>query len=233
MADLSRLIDVISDYAQTITGDYDIGDVLYRLTDQIVEVLGLDGAGVSLGDADGSLQFISATDDRVVRIEQQQISSGEGPCHDAYITGQLVTSPDLEVEDRWPAYRPVALDQGCAAVAGIPMTANDQGIGAVNLYMQRPRQWEETDLKVAQALANMATGYIKGVRLRSAAESLSRHLQHALDSRVVIEQAKGILAERFKQPPHEVFDQLRHHARTNRTSIHAVARGIVEGTLDL
>lgn len=93
MAEFSTLLRVFNDYSQTITGDYDIGEVLYRLTDQATEVLKLDGAGVSLADTDGRLQFVSATDERVVRIEEQQILTGQGSCQDASASGKRWCAP--------------------------------------------------------------------------------------------------------------------------------------------
>lgn len=232
MTDYSSLVDAFADYARTITGRYEIGDVLYRLTDQVVEILPVDGAGVSLGEGD-QLQFVTATDERVVHVEQRQISAGQGPCHDAFTTGQQVVATDLREEHRWPDYVPLALEQGCQAVAGIPMLAADQRIGALNLYSHAPRAWNDDALDIAQILADMASGYIVNARVLSEAARTTQQLQHALESRIIVEQAKGILAERHGVDPATAFDFLRKHARAENTKVHDIARAIVDGTLHL
>ena len=233
MADLAHLLDVFSEYAHTLTGQYEISVVLDRLMVQTAEVLELDGAGVFLDREGGGLQFMSATDDGVARIEKAQIDVGEGPCHDAFTSGEANSSNNLNEESRWPNYRVVALGQGCRAVAGLPMRANRSHIGAINLYMRTPRDWSDQDVKIGQTLANMAAGYLKNIELRNAAEDMNGRLQHALDSRIIIEQAKGILAERTGLSPVEAYEQIRRHARNSNQKIHAVADQIVAGTLDI
>lgn len=206
---------------------------MYRLTDQATEVLKLDGAGVSLADTDGRLQFVSATDERVVRIEEQQILTGQGPCQDAFASGQKVVCADLNSEDRWPDYRGEALTEGCQAVAGIPMFAHDTGIGALNIYKNQPRVWSAEDLQVAQVLAQMATGYVKNLRLLTESQQMSTQLTHALQSRIIIEQAKGVIAEREAITPHDAFERIRHHSRGRQLRVHDVARAVVERVLRL
>jgi GAF domain-containing protein len=233
MTDQQALIRAFADYARTISGRYDISDVLYRLTDQVQEVLDIDGAGVSLGNADGGLRFVTATDERISHVEERQVTAGQGPCHDAFVSGDRVTSADLAAEKRWPAYTSEALSHDCRAVAGIPMLAGGQRLGALNLYVRRPREWPADELDIAQVLADMATGYIINARTLSETEQVSAQLQHALDSRIVIEQAKGILAERHRIDPATAFDRLRRYSRSHNRKVHDVARAIVEGTLRL
>jgi GAF domain-containing protein len=233
MTDQQALIRAFADYARTISARYDIGDVLYRLTDQVVEVLDVDGAGVSLGDADGALRFVTATDEGIMRIEEQQVTLGEGPCHDAFTSGDRVTSADLTAEDRWPGYTGEALTQGCRAVAGIPMLAGEQRVGALNLYVRRAREWPADELDIAQVLADMATGYIINVRTLSESERTTAQLQHALDSRVLVEQAKGILAERHGIATAAAFERLRAHARERNSKVHDVAQAVIDGSVRL
>lgn len=114
MTDQSALKRAFSDYARTIARSYEIGDALYRLTDQVVEVLDIDGAGVSLTEADATLEFVTATDERATRVEKHQIESREGPCHDAFTSGERVTVADLQVDERWPRF---PADRGLAGHA--------------------------------------------------------------------------------------------------------------------
>lgn len=236
MADDADVLRVLMDYVRITGGHYEVGEVLYSLVDHLVDALGVDGAGVCLADADGRLEFVAASDQHVVTIERQQVAVAEGPCHDAHRDGQVVTVADLERHDAWPCYRPVALAEGCRAVAGIPLVSGDTCIGALNLYRSEPTDWDARDLEIASVLALTATGYIVNARTvaqAAQATQLSDQLQHALQSRVVIEQAKGILAERHGLVPAHAFTHLRAHARSSRTSIHAIAAAVVGGDLDI
>ena len=220
------------DYARTLSRRYDIGEVLYRLTDQVVEILDVDGAGVSLADQ-GALRFVTASDEDIAAIEEQQVALSQGPCHDAYASGDRVTAADLRVEERWPDYVPVAVERGCRAVAGSPMHAGEHRVGALNLYVRRPREWPADELGIAQVLADMATGYIINARALTESDRVAGQLQHALDSRVVIEQAKGILAERYGTDPAAAFERLRRVARTRNAKVHDLARQVIDRTVEL
>lgn len=231
--DQSALNRAFADYARTLAHRYEIGQVLYRLTDQVVEVLDVDGAGVSLADRDETLRFVTATDEAVTKVEEVQAELDEGPCHEAYRTRERVTSSDLTSDERWPKYSLSALEEGLRAVAGIPMVVDDQRVGALNLYVGEFREWPDEDLAVAQLLADMATGYIVNARVLTESQRLTRQLQHALDSRVVIEQAKGIVAERYAMDTAAAFQRIRQHARSSNTNLHVVAREIVERSLRL
>jgi GAF domain-containing protein len=233
MADQSALNQAFAEYARSIALQYEIGEVLFRLTDQAVSVLGVDGAGVSIVDADGSLQFVTATDQHTTRVEEHQIETSEGPCHQAFLSGKHVTCTDLSADDRWPVYAAAALEEGLRAAVGIPMTVEGTGIGALNLYAREARAWTEEDLEVGQLLADMASGYIVNARILAESRRLANQLQNALDSRVVIEQAKGIAAERHGIDPSAAFDMIRSHARSNNETVHEIARAIVERSLKL
>lgn len=232
MADQSALKHAFAEYARTIAHRYEIGEVLYRLTDQVVEVLDIGGAGVCLGDADGDLQFVTATDQPISHVEWAQVETQQGPCHEAFHSRAPVTVSDLAAEDRWPGFTSVALEVGMHAVAGIPMVVDDRRVGALNLYSHTPREWPADDIADAQLLADMATGYIVNAQTLTESERLTRQLQHALDSRVVIEQAKGVIAERHGIPTATAFNLLRGHARSTNTKIHDVARAVVERRLN-
>lgn len=233
MPDQAALTRAMAQYAKTVMHDYDIGDLLYQLTDHVVSVLGVSGAGVSLGATDGRLQFVTASDERVVRLEEQQMKSAEGPCHDAYHNGEQVLVPDLNHVTSWPNYTPLAIKVGCQAVAGLPLRITNRSIGALNVYADQPREWTADDVQAAQMLADMATGYIVNARQLHESRLLAEQLQHALDSRIVIEQAKGVVAERLGVHPEQAFDILRGYARSHNRRLHDVAAEVIDGTVRL
>ena len=237
MPDQLALLSALTDFAHDMLAQYQISDVLYRLCDQVVQILGADGAGVALsrGDADPRLRFVAATDSDVTAIESMQEQTGEGPCHDAHRLGARVVVPDLERDQRWPAYRQVALGLGFRSVAGLPMPTHPGGprLGALNLYQHTPRQWTNKDLEVAQLLATMASGYIINNSELDRRRTVVAQLQKALDSRVVIEQAKGVLAGRHGIRPNAAFTLLRNHARSHSEPLHDVCRRVVGGEVDV
>jgi GAF domain-containing protein len=231
MADHAALFQAMAQYARTLMHNYRIGDVLYQTTDHVTAVLGASGAGVSLVTREGRLMFVTASDEQVARVEQGQMNSAEGPCHDAYHSGEPVLVPDLRRATYWPNFAPTALEAGCQAAAALPMRIGDRCIGALSIYDDRPREWAGDDVEAAQLLADMATGYILSARQLQKTRQLAEQLQHALDSRVVIEQAKGILAERLGIDPEAAFDILRGYARSHNRRLHDVAAQVIDRTL--
>lgn len=233
MVDRAKLHEALSEFVRVLTGRYDIGRVLYELTDQCVAVLDCDGAGVAIRRDGSGLEFVTATDEAVTRIEERQIEGGQGPCHDAFATGEQTVSGNLQEESRWPAYRPLALEVGARAVAGIPLAAQGQTIGALNLYWTQPHECSDEELQAGQLLAEMAAAYITNLALLDEADRLNKQLQHALDARVVVEQAKGIVAARHGIAPQAAFERLRDYARPRQLRVHDVAEQIVAGELEL
>lgn len=233
MIDDVALRDAVSSYARRIAGAYELGHALYSVTDDSLRVLGCDGAGVSVGDPEGRLRFVTATEQSVVRIEEEQAVSQEGPCLEAFETGALVVTVDLAQESRWERYRVTALEAGFRAVAGVPMLVEGVRIGAMNFYHRNPHEWSDDELQVAQVLGDMASGYIANHRTLSATQRLADQLQVALDSRVVVEQAKGVLAARHSIHVDVAFERLRTHARQSGRKLHDVARDVVDNQLEL
>lgn len=226
---------VVSKYAQAlVTGTYDVGQVLYDLSDQCLEVLPVDGAGVSLAvPDDGGLEFLAATDRRADRVEDAQLAHQDGPCLTAFRTGKVITVDDLQQDERWPTYRDIALDVGYRAVLAVPMPVRDATIGSLDLYRDAPGPWSPEVVDVAVSLSNLATGYVTMSRALDDATALNGQLQRALDVRVVVEQAKGILSGRGGQPPAEAYERIRAHARDHQLPVRDVARAVVDGTLRL
>lgn len=233
MADQAALKRAFTDFAVSIARPYDVGEVLYRLTDHAIDVLRIDGAGLCVGDMGGKLQFVTATDELVTKVEHIQVSTGQGPCHQAFHTGDVVTVSDLKEENRWPQYTGCAVAEGLRAAAGIPVMSGDLRIGALNLYVREPRDWAEDEIHDARLLGVMASGYLLNSRAMSAHEQLAAQLQRALDTRIVIEQAKGALAERNGIDTAASFELLRRHARNHSIKIHDVARAVVEKRLEV
>lgn len=222
--------------ADTLVDDFDIIDLLTVLADRSVELLAVDAAGVLLADTDGHLRVMAASEERVRLVELFQLQNDEGPCLDAFGAAHPVSHPDLATADageRWPRFSAHAVDAGYHAVVAIPMRLRSTVIGALNLFRVRPGEMSDHDVIVAQALADVASiALIQDRSLRDAA-SMARHHRHALDSRVVIEQAKGMLAERGGVAMDVAFERLRHFARDRRRRIAEVAEDLVTGNVAL
>ena len=227
------LLAVLQRLAATMSRPYEMPEMLYELSESAVSILDADGAGVSVAGSDGRLMFVTATNARGVAIETVQETHQAGPCVQAFTSGEVVTITDLSDLDRWPAYRHCATVHGLVAVAGIPLGSGGDRIGSLNVYDSRPRNWSGTDLTTAQILADIATTYIVRADQLFQARRLSEQLQHALDSRIVIEQAKGMLARDHGITPDDAFDLLRIHARANNVPLREVAAAIVELAVQL
>lgn len=200
---------------------------LAELTNSVTSVLGLGGSGVTMAE-DGQLQFVTAVNQDSKELERSQEDHQEGPCRDAYESGEVVRVSDVRQETaRWPNYAATATGLGIAGVAGIPIRLDDEVIGALNIYSREPRQWSDGDIAVAVMLADLATSYVAGAAKLHDQEQVSEQLQGALDSRVVIEQAKGMTAQQKTVPVDQAYQFMRRHARNNNTSLRVVAEAIV------
>ena len=227
MADQRQLFQALSDFAHTLVLRYAIADVLFRLTDHVTAVLDVAGSGVSLGDDDGHLRFITASTEIVTELERIQELAQHGACVEAYQSGVAVQSNDLTVETRWSELVPDALRLGFRAAAAIPMRLGDDTIGSLNIYDVRTRDWQDDDLQAAQLLADMAVSYVANASELERSERVRQQLQQALDSRVVIEQAKGMVAAEQGVGVDEAFKRLREHARARNATLHDVAAAVV------
>jgi GAF domain-containing protein len=233
--DPDKLLESLERFATTLTGGYGVGDVLHDLTAEITDVLDLTGAGVTLVH-DGRQRFVTAAVDAIARLERVQEDHQRGPCVDAVTTARAMTVSDLDdgaISHRWPDYADAARTAGIRAVAGIPMLAEGSAVGAVNLYGKEPTNWSAEDLRVAAVFANIATGYLVHASAAQQHQRTTEQLQQALSTRVVIEQAKGVLATQHDIGVDEAFLLLRTHARIHRARLHDVARAVVDGDLHL
>ncbi len=232
MVDHDLLHRELSHFASTLTQDFDVVESLQQISVSATSALRLDGAGVTLSMPGGGSQHITATDAVTLHVERRQDELQEGACVDAISTSRTVTVDDMSVEDRWPAFTPVVLDAGFTAVAGVPVRFHQQVLGALNLYGRQSRAWTSEEMAAGQLIADLATGYLVNSYLRRDAQTVAAQLQHALDSRVVIEQAKGILAGRHAISAENAFEVLRGYARSSRTKLDHVAQATVAGAID-
>ncbi|GAA4820326.1 GAF and ANTAR domain-containing protein [Tomitella cavernea] len=229
----SRLVDAFVDMADTLVADFDTVELLHRLTEYCVELLGAAEAGLLLADQRGSLQLVASSAERTELVELFQLQVNEGPCMDCFRTGQTVSVADLAATaDRWPTFTPEALSVGYVSVHTVPLRLRDQTIGALNLFGTTPGVLSEADRHVARALAETATIGILSERAIRHGEVLTEQLQTALNNRVIIEQAKGVLAHAGDLPIDETFAVLRDYGRARQTRLTDIARSIVTGALD-
>jgi GAF domain-containing protein len=220
--------------ADTLVDDYDVIDLLDRLVGHCVDLLAADAAGLLLADGRGRLQVVAASNEDAQTMELLQLQSAEGPCLECYRTVVQVHIPDLaDFAARWPTFvAAVERARGFRSVHAIPLRLRGQAIGALNLFHQAPGPVPEADLALAQALADVATIGILSERAVRRGEVLTEQLQTALNSRVVIEQAKGVTAQRLGLPMDLAFDRLRDFARARNLRLAEVARQVVVGELE-
>ncbi|WP_370517277.1 GAF and ANTAR domain-containing protein [Pseudactinotalea sp. HY160] len=226
------LAGAVSELADLLVGDYDVADLLDLLVAKIVLLVDVAEAALLLPDQHGSLQVMASSDERAGLVELYQAQAGEGPCRDCHRTGEMVRVADLnEATTRWPRFARLALEQGYAAVHAIPLRSRDEVIGAVTLFGTTPGDLPIEALSLARALADVATIGIVHARAGGRRDVLVAQLEHALHSRIVIEQAKGVLAERDRTTVDEAFRALRDFARRNGYRLTDVAREVAERRL--
>jgi GAF domain-containing protein len=222
---------VLERFAGTLVDRYELDDVLGQLGVDIAEVLDVAGAGVMLADEGGSLRFCSTNNDVLHKLESLQIDLNEGPCLLAYRSGAIVLAEDLSDDPRFPAFGPRAVEAGMAAVYSFPMRLDQQVIGALNLYSETPVAFSPDQIEVGGVFADVGTMYLLNARDIAQRDLLTRQLQHALDSRVLIEQAKGYVAALTGRDPADAFELIRRYSRSHQVRVRVVARAILHGDL--
>jgi GAF domain-containing protein len=229
MAD-ERLVETFVELADTLIDDFDVIDFLHLLVERCVELLNVDAVGLLLADQRGHLQLVASSNEHVRFLELFQLQNAEGPCLDAFATGHRVSDADLHGEHtRWPRFAPAATAAGFAAVDALPMRLRNQVIGALNLFRTGPGVLTDGVLRNAQALVDVATIGLLQERAIRHQEIVTEQLQTALNSRVVIEQAKGLVAERLGVTMEVAFAALRGYARTQNRKLGDVARMVIDG----
>jgi GAF domain-containing protein len=227
-----RLARTFVELADSLVDDFDVVDLTVRLVERSVELLDASAAGLLLVNGHGSLSLMAATDEAIEVVELFQIQNDEGPCRDCIERGAPVDVSDLGQEaGRWPAFAPVAVRAGFRAAHAVPLRLRAQVLGALNLFRSEPAMLGRPDLNIAQALADIATIALLQSRAIHESTVVADQLEHALQSRIVIEQAKGVLAQSAGIGVDEAFARLRQFARTGHRHLADVAEQVVTGTL--
>ena len=224
------LSDVFIEMADTLVDDFDLLDFLQTLTERCVQLLGVTAAGIMLADSAGTPQVVAASSEQTRLLELFQLQTEEGPCVDCIRTGAAVSVDNLPAAGRWPRFTAAAAEVGYAAVHALPMKLRSDVIGALNLFEAEPRSYDREKLRVGQALADIATVGLLQQRAIHARDVLTEQLQAALNSRVLVEQAKGLLAERMQIDVEQAFTILRRTARNRNRRLSDLAQALVDGT---
>jgi transcriptional regulator with GAF, ATPase, and Fis domain len=226
--------DAFIEFTDTLVRDFDIIDFLHRLAAHCTELLGVSACGVLLADQHGVLNLVAASTEEVLILELSQLQNSEGPCLDAYRTSRPVQHADLgDPAAHWPIFTAAARAAGFGAVHALPMRLRDETIGALNLFSVVPGPLDEATVALGQALADAATIGIVHQRALVRHELVAEQLQAALNSRIVIEQAKGFLAERLDVSVDQAFVLLRTYARGRNYGLTDVAEQVISGQLRL
>jgi GAF domain-containing protein len=229
----SLLISTLVELADNLVDNFDVIDVLTVLSYRCVEAIDVDAAGVLLASPDGDLQFIASSGESSRTLELFQVQSDEGPCVDCFRSGRAIVNRALgDAEVLWPRFTPLALAHGFQSVHCLPMRLRGRTIGTLNLFRTEPGPLSEEDVAVAQGLADVATIAILQHRSALDARTLNDQLSHALNSRVIIEQAKGKVSQATDCGMDAAFDRLRGHARSHNARLTDVAEAIVTGAIE-
>lgn len=230
----SRVSAAFVKIADTLVGDYDVLDLLYTLVEQSVELLDAAAAGLMLAGKDGALQVLASTSEESQLVEVLQQQSGAGPCVDCYTTGTPITIRDIAgTKDRWPEFRDAATSQGFRSVHAFPMRLHGRTIGAMNLFRTEVGELTDEDVAIGQALADVSTISILQQRTIRESAVVNDQLQKALNSRILIEQAKGMVAHVQNIDTNEAFQRLRSYARANNRNLHETAEAVLNRTLTI
>jgi GAF domain-containing protein len=216
---------------ETLVSNFDVIEVLTGLTSRCVELVDAAAAGILLADSDGHLRVIGASSEQVTLLELFQIQYEQGPCMEAYTTGKVVIEPNMGADSRWPQFSTESLAAGFPSVCAIPMRLGSVVLGCLNLFMSVPLRLSDDDVALAQALADVASIAIMQDEATRLAAVREGQLLHALTSRIVIEQAKGMIAEHSHVDMDGAFSLLRGYTRKHNRRLTDVAEAVVAGRI--
>lgn len=230
----ARINQAFVTLADTLIAEYDVVDLLHTLLGECLELVDVQAGGLVLANGHGQLELVASTSERADFVEVMQLNAGTGPCVQCFNEGRVVSITDVdETSADWSEFRAAALLQGFHSVHAVPLRLRREIIGAMNLFRTDTGELSKRDAEVTQALADVATIGILQERIIRESGIVTEQLQRALDSRILIEQAKGVLAESAGVEMDEAFALLRNHARNNNLSLRFVAEGVVGRTLDV
>jgi GAF domain-containing protein len=237
MSDASReavIVDAFATLADSLVAGFDVIELLQTLVETCRRVLDVEEAGILLADDLGDLEVVASTSEASTLVETMQLDARSGPCWTCFTTAEPVLLPDVDVDaGRWPEFVVVAREQGFRSVHAVPLRLRGTVIGTLNLLGSAVGVLGERDVRVAQALADVATIGILQERALRESSLVQQQLQGALDTRVVIEQAKGVVAHVRGVSTDEAFVLIRRHARDNRLKLADVAQQLVARELTL
>ena len=230
----AMLVQTLVELADNLVDDFDVIDVLTVLSDRCVEVLDVDSAGVMLSAPGGELQVVASSSDAMRGLELFELQANEGPCVDCFVSGEPIVNLELSaVDDRWPRFARRAVADGFNSVHALPMHLRSATVGALNMFRTAPGSLHTDDVLVAQALADVATIAIIQHQASVGAAVLNSQLGEALNSRIIIEQAKGKVSEASGLDMDRSFQRIRNHARNHNLRLTELARSIAEGSTSI
>ncbi|MFF3488706.1 ANTAR domain-containing protein [Streptomyces sp. NPDC002701] len=235
MPNQQRVLEILVEAVDTLTADFDLIDFLHRLSTRCTELLAVDAVGIMIVDQHGELQFIAASDEKTRFLELFALQHNQGPCVRCYRTGRAQLNINLTSSAATAGFAPFAAcarQAGFAVTHALPMKLREQTVGAVNLFDTRLRRLSDSDVQIGQAIADVATIAILQQRTIEQVHAEKAQLQRALSSRVVIEQAKGILAERHGLGLDDAFAAIRAYVRRRRLRLAEVCQQIVDDTFE-
>jgi hypothetical protein len=230
----SSVVQSLVEMADNLVGDFDVVDLLTGLAERCVSLLGISAAGVMVASSRGDLRLVASSSEAMRVLELFELQTHEGPCLDAFRTGERVEHEDLHAgSGRWPRFATVALEAGFQSVFALPLRLRDVTIGALNLFSVGRDPMDEADVVVARAFADLATISVLQNDVATGTQRLNEQLSNALTSRTIIEQAKGVVFERVGGiDMTEAFSRLRKFARDHNQRLTDVAQAAIDGSLD-
>ena len=208
-------------------GEMKVEDAMHEIVRSTHAIFDVDGAGLMLADADHHLRNVAVSDDRLAHLEELQIRHREGPCIAAFEDKELVGAEDLTSEARWPLFCAAAVQRGVRAVLASPLPYNQDAVGVVAVLSEDRHPWSAEGELALLAFTDLAALLIATMMQGQEQSELAAQLQSALNSRAVIEQAKGVLIGRDGLSAREAYEKLRAQARSERRKLAAVSADVV------
>ncbi|MEQ8716317.1 MAG: GAF and ANTAR domain-containing protein [Acidimicrobiales bacterium] len=228
----TRISEIFVSLADTLVAEFDVVDFLTTLAHHSIEVLAADEAGVMLSDGNGGLRPVASSAHTNEILDLFEVQSTEGPGVDCYLSGEAILNRPIDASAPWERFRSRAERCGFQRVHALPMRLRSDRLGTVTVLSTSDTEIDQSASAVGQALADIATISLLQVRTMGEAQLVAEQLQIALTNRVIIEQAKGVLAERENLDMHAAFEMLRNYARSHRLKLAAVAHSVIDGSLD-